>query len=224
MVSQIENGLFSIVIVWKGHIIKNVLRLKKRAFVNLTREYDVLYRNYNCKNIVELIETANILNSQIYHIVETNGGTPLKRFRPYTRTFVEDVFNEIINGVIFLHRNKMYHRDIKAENIVLEICSGKITARLCDYGSSINGNQLDKTFLNTNGITTSLYLPPECRKGIVVEGINNNQIIINAGIDKWGLGCLALYLFENCMYYKKKIGLMYYNFCKNPIKKNGCTK
>ena len=86
---------------------------------------------------------------------------------------------QLLNGLFFIHYNKILHRDVKAANILI---SKSGTLKLADFGLaraySIQKGQQNRY---TNRVVTLWYRPPELLLGERNYG---------PAIDLWGAGCI----------------------------------
>jgi serine/threonine protein kinase len=108
------------------------------------------------------------------------------------------ILKQISNILTFVHANNCVHRDIKAENIMLD---EDYKVFLIDFGIS-------KVLSNENILTrakgTINYLPPE-----VFDTSHSNdsgQIIslVTTGVDVWGFACLTSYIFSGIVPWRNK--------------------
>lgn len=74
---------------------------------------------------------------------------------------VNNIFNQLINGLIYIHSRKIVHHDLKPSNIFIDHRFGKIIVRLGDFGLAC---PLENSH-NGEGFGTPLYAAPEQYKG-----------------------------------------------------------
>lgn len=86
------------------------------------------------------------------------------------------VFRQVVSGLLYLHQNKILHRDIKLDNILLDSKAG---AKICDFGISrfVNSDELLFEYLGTPA-----YLAPEIIREKGYSGF---------GVDVWSLGIMS---------------------------------
>lgn len=77
---------------------------------------------------------------------------------------VRSIFRQVVSAVAHLHDHNIVHRDIKDENVILDMKGG---VRLIDFGSAayVRENKLFETFVGTLD-----YAAPEILKGEVYTG------------------------------------------------------
>lgn len=108
-----------------------------------------------------------------------------------SETEVKSIFRQIMEAVCHLHQNQIVHRDIKDENVILDLKGG---VRLIDFGSAtyMTGKQYD-TFVGTLD-----YAAPEILRG---------QSYTGPPQDIWACGALLYTLIyrENPFYNMEEI-------------------
>jgi serine/threonine protein kinase len=131
-------------------------------------------------------------------------GTLLKEIvtgKGFTEERVKRFFSEIFTAVEYLHENKIAHRDLKAENILID---ANDHIRLIDFGLAI---QYETKELFSTRCGSYYYLPPEILKGEKYT----------SSIDFWSLGVL-LYYMTTCIlpFQGKNAHELLRNICSSP--------
>ncbi len=149
--------------------------------------------------IVKLIEIINE-NNNIYLVLEyCNSGT-VKDMMNYFKGYKKDkeriliyYLEQVVNAMIFLSNNKILHRDLKPQNILINSVSSKhmnydeyklFTLKICDFGFS---KITQKEKMNNTICGSPLYLAPE-----VFFSDNYDELV-----DIWSLGCIFYELAFN---------------------------
>ena len=95
--------------------------------------------------------------------------------------------NQLNNAFKIMKENKIIHRDLKLENILIKYLENKkYIIKLADYGSSKRLNSLSKNYCNSN-IGTLIYMAPE---------ILNGQKY-NYKCDLWSKGVILYIFYKN---------------------------
>jgi serine/threonine protein kinase len=74
------------------------------------------------------------------------------------RSLIEDLANDIIDGLAYLHSRNIIHRDLKPTNILLFSDGDKLRAKITDFGIA---KQADATAASTQLVGTVEYMAPE---------------------------------------------------------------
>lgn len=134
------------------------------------------------KNIVELIE-AFYYESRLWMLIEFCEGGAVDSImneleKPLTEPQIKYICHEICQGLSFLHKNKVIHRDLKAGNVLLTL-GGEV--KIADFGvSAKNKYTLQK---RDSFIGTPYWMAPET---IQCETVRDNPYDYKADI--WSLG------------------------------------
>ena len=157
----------------------------QKAGEYISREYEVLNRLKNCKNVVKMLE--------IYYSKGSDGKTAQNLVFEFCSQNLEEIIQDtkkrnerlhmgeikklmkqILQGMSYVHSKGISHRDLKPENI-LKDDNGVI--KICDFGSA---KILDER-LNTPYIVSRYYRAPE-----LILGCSD----YTQKIDIWAIGCI----------------------------------
>ncbi|EDO17221.1 hypothetical protein Kpol_1035p34 [Vanderwaltozyma polyspora DSM 70294] len=91
------------------------------------------------------------------------------RYRFDTNKYCYDFFNQLVVGLDFIHSQKIIHRDMKPQNVMLDfIDEDKIILKIIDFGIAYDfkdNQKEDKDNLITD-VSTSIYKAPELLFGV----------------------------------------------------------
>ena len=148
----------------------------------LEREIKILNKIHH-PNIVKLfciIET----DRQIFIVMEYIKGNELFQYILVKKKLEEEdacyYFLQIINCIDYLSKLKISHRDLKAENIIIEQKSKEI--KLIDFGLS---NIYDNGQLLSTACGSPIYAAPEMLEGKLYKGLS---------VDIWSAGIVLFYM------------------------------
>ena len=89
------------------------------------------------------------------------------------------IFKQIIEGLKYIHRKKIVHRDIKLDNILIDLTN---TVKICDFGVS---KKINKGDIMYDHCGTPAYIAPEIFKNHGYEGYS---------CDIWSAGVTLYYM------------------------------
>ena len=137
-----------------------------------------IVRHNNIIKLYEVMETPQ----KIYLVMEYCDNGEMFDYIVSKQHLTEEqacvFFQEIIDALTYLHSQKIVHRDVKPENILLQTFGNTLTTKLIDFGIS-RTYTLDK--LITTPCGTASYAPPEMHKGEEYYGLLS---------DVWSAGVL----------------------------------
>ena len=164
--------------------------------------------------ILEVLDHPNIVQFQTlkktkkhYYILMEycNGGDlgeALEKYqekygKPFSQEIVQHFMRQIIDAFKYIHSNKIIHRDIKLENILINYESEqdkedlnlmKATAKIIDFGFAC--------FINKSGLLYSTLGSPINMDPIILKKLNSNskkarQLGYDQKADVWSLGTIC---------------------------------
>ncbi|KAF2100087.1 serine/threonine kinase [Rhizodiscina lignyota] len=127
-------------------------------------------------------------------------GSCLRKHGKFEEPVVSSLTRQTLSGLAYLHREGVLHRDLKADNILLDVDG---TCKISDFGISkktddIYGNDV------TNSMQGSVFW-------MAPEVIRSQGQGYSAKVDIWSLGCVVLEMFAGHRPWSKEeaIGAIY---------------
>ena len=162
---------------------KDIQRLKK--------EIKIL-KSIRHKNIIQLFDIMES-KTNLYFVLEYCKGGELFDYIVKNKRLKEGeaciFFQQIINGVEYLHNQGIIHRDLKPENLLLDY---KNNIKISDFGLSTFFSK--NNFLQT-ACGTPFYAPPEMLEGLQYNGESSD--IWSCGIILYAMLCGTLPFSES---------------------------
>ena len=159
---------------------KNKLNKKENTKNKIFYEIDLM-KKLSHPNITKILE---YFESEKYYLIimeYINGGNLfsfVKKRRKLNEKLAKFLFIQIINGIKYLHSKNIVHRDIKLENILIDVNNN---IKICDFGiSKILSKKEEKCY---DQCGTLMYMAPEILLSNKEKGYNPFLIdIYSAGI------------------------------------------
>jgi serine/threonine protein kinase len=173
------------------HKVKNQeVAIKKIAFDELPDMMKA--RTIKEINILQSVDHPNIIKlydykfdkNKLFLITEYCNGGNLSEWIKKEKSSIEilTVINQILEGLNYLQENRIIHRDIKPQNILIQ---EPLTVKICDFGFSQTFKEQINMFNTVCG--TPLYMSPEI--------INMQPYTLKSEI--WSIGILFYNIFFN---------------------------
>lgn len=151
-----------------NRIKKEINILKKLRHKNIIQIYEVMESSRNLYIVMEYCEEKELFD----YIVSKKRLDELEACR---------IFQEIIDGVEYLHSQCIVHRDLKPENLLLDY---KKDIKISDFGLSTS---YEKGSLLSTPCGTPSYAPPEMLRGEEYHGLFSD--IWSCGIILYAMLC-----------------------------------
>eukprot|EP01062_Namystynia_karyoxenos_P057934 TRINITY_DN4916_c0_g1_i1.p1 TRINITY_DN4916_c0_g1~~TRINITY_DN4916_c0_g1_i1.p1 ORF type:complete len:1200 (+),score=403.66 TRINITY_DN4916_c0_g1_i1:84-3683(+) len=192
-----------------GHIVAMKFITKKgkseKELKNLRTEIEIMTK-LNHENIIMLLDAFETRGEFVVVMEYAQGELfeVLEDDRCLPEPVVRDIAKQLVKALHYLHSNRIIHRDMKPQNILL---GRNGTVKLCDFGfaRAMSCN----TMVLTSIKGTPLYMAPE----LVQEQPYNHTA------DLWSLGCILYELFYGVPpFYTNNIYSLIHLIVKDPVK------
>ena len=147
-----------------------------------------LMKKLNHSNITKILENFETEKYILIIMEYINGGNLfsfVKKRRKLSEKTAKFLFKQIIQGIKYIHSKNIVHRDIKLENILIDL---KNNIKICDFGISKILNDKNQKLYDQCG--TPMYMAPEILLSTKEKGYDAFPI------DLWSSG-IALYIMLN---------------------------
>lgn len=143
--------------------IREIALLKELDHLNIIKLHDVIHYN---KRLILVFDYAD--EDLKKYMTNQSGAISVKVVKCFTY--------QMVKGIAYCHNNKVLHRDMKPQNLLI---SGKKILKLADFGLARASGIPVKNY--TSEVVTLWYRPPDVLLG--------NQTYNNT-IDMWSIGCI----------------------------------
>ncbi|GAW83367.1 protein kinase [Plasmodium gonderi] len=168
----------------------------------VSREVDLLKKMKHSENIIKIksiFYTTTEKGFRIQNIVFKYMTYSLGKFirfkkqerreNKYNRIAPSDlksIIYQICQGIKHLHEHNFAHRDLKPDNILVDISSSPIKVEICDLGSA---KKVEENIISIPYICSRWYRAPELLCG---------SMYYTTDVDLWSLGCIIFELINLC--------------------------
>ncbi|KAJ1325961.1 mitogen-activated protein kinase kinase kinase [Microdochium nivale] len=127
-------------------------------------------------------------------------GSCLRKHGKFEEPVVSSLTRQALSGLAYLHREGILHRDLKADNILLDVDG---TCKISDFGISKKTDDIYGNDKSNSMQGTVFWMAPEVIRS-EAEGYS-------AKVDIWSLGCVVLEMFAGRRPWNKEeaIGAIY---------------
>ena len=112
----------------------------------------------------------------------------LKSHGKFDQLLVRFITRQVLEGLKYLHGNGILHRDLKADNLLLDLDG---TCKISDFGISKKSQDIYSNNAELSMQGTIFWMAPEVIHSMVEEKKQG----YSAKVDIWSLGCVVLEMF-----------------------------
>ena len=179
------------------------LALQEKVKKYFNNEIYIL-KQVNHPNIIKLYEIKQTLNNFYLVFDLCNGGglsNCLEKYmkqnkRPFTQEIAQSIIRQLVSGLQYLHNNKILHRDLKLDNVLLHFNSEedknnfnllKAQVKIIDFGFA---RYLENDSLAQSVLGSPINMDPQILAKM--RKIDNNQSFgYDQKADIWSLGTIC---------------------------------
>ena len=191
---------------------------KAREMVKaLDSEIDTM-KDLDHVNIVQYLgceKTPKGISIFLEYISGGSVGSCLRKHGKFEESVVSSLTRQTLNGLTYLHSEGILHRDLKADNILLDLDG---TCKISDFGiSKRSANPYNNDI--TNSMQGSVFwMAPEVIRaqsqpggGVGLDASSAMNMGYSAKVDIWSLGCVVLEMFAGRRPWSKEeaVGAIY---------------
>ena len=155
----------------------NKTKLKNEESINKIYHEINLMKNLRHNSIVKILETLETENYILIIMENISGGDLLSFVKKRTKLNEKTariIYKQLINSIKFIHSKGIIHRDIKLDNILIDLNN---TIKLCDFGVGKNYKKNEKLI---DQCGTPAYIAPEI--------LHNEDGYYGPPVDIWSSG------------------------------------
>ena len=187
ILSQLGEGSFAKIylvshkITHKTFCLKKILTSSSKEFTEMSKEFEIFYK-YKHNNILSILAISKKMLDQTTYCIyiltevaktdwEKEINNRLARNKFYSENELINILKQLTSALLYLQKNNIAHRDIKAQNILI---FPERIFKLADFGEAKKFEKNYNNYNNINNINTStlrgteLYMSP-----ILFEGLKN---------------------------------------------------
>lgn len=142
-------------------------------------------------NIVQYLgfeQKDNIYSLFLEYVAGGSITSCMKSFGKFEEPLIKFITKQVLLGLEYLHSNGILHRDLKADNLLLEIDG---TCKISDFGISKKSKDIYVNNAEMSMQGTVFWMAPEVIDSIVADKKQG----YSAKVDIWSLGCVVLEMF-----------------------------
>lgn len=142
-------------------------------------------------NIVQYLGFEQKQNTYSLFLEYVAGGSIascLKSYGKFDEQLIKFITRQVLEGLKYLHSNGILHRDLKADNLLLEVDG---SCKISDFGISKKSKDIYSNNAEMSMQGTVFWMAPEVIHSMVADKKQG----YSAKVDIWSLGCVVLEMF-----------------------------
>lgn len=174
----------------KQVVVQDQVSLKSESLQALHKEVETM-KDLDHLNIVQYLGFEQKDNTYSLFLEYVAGGSIsscLKSYGKFDEPLVKFITRQVLEGLKYLHSNGILHRDLKADNLLIEIDG---TCKISDFGISKRSQDIYSNDAEMSMQGSIFWMAPE----VIHSMVEDKKQGYSAKIDIWSLGCVMLEMF-----------------------------
>lgn len=174
----------------KQVVVQEQVSKKSESLQALHKEVETM-KDLDHLNIVQYLgfeQKNNIYSLFLEYVAGGSISSCLKSYGKFDEPLVQFITRQVLEGLKYLHSNGILHRDLKADNLLLEIDG---TCKISDFGISKRSQDIYSNDAEMSMQGTIFWMAPE----VIHSMVEDKKQGYSAKIDIWSLGCVMLEMF-----------------------------
>ncbi|KAF3902772.1 hypothetical protein AA313_de0204479 [Arthrobotrys entomopaga] len=160
----------------------------RKALINALNQEIETMKDLDHANIVQYLGCERkefSISIFLEYIPGGSVGSCLKKHGKFEEPVVRDLTRQMLDGLAYLHREGILHRDLKGDNILLDLDG---TCKISDFGISKKTEDIYGNDASNNMQGSVFWMAPEVVNPKKGQGYS-------AKVDIWSVGCVVLEMF-----------------------------
>ncbi|KAK9453520.1 hypothetical protein V1511DRAFT_512817 [Dipodascopsis uninucleata] len=115
-------------------------------------------------------------------------GTCLRKHGRFELSVIRSITRQVVDGLAYLHSRSILHRDLKSDNLLLDLDG---VCKISDFGISKRSQNIYSNDAEMSMQGTIFWMAPE----VIHNVVHNEKQGYSAKVDIWSLGCVVLEMF-----------------------------
>ncbi|KAJ8097483.1 hypothetical protein POJ06DRAFT_261501 [Lipomyces tetrasporus] len=165
--------------------------VKQREVVEALNAEVQTMKDLDHLNIVQYLgyeALPNVCSLFLEYVPGGSVGTCLRKHGRFERPVIHSLTRQVVDGLAYLHSKGILHRDLKSDNLLLDLDG---ICKISDFGISKRSQNIYSNDAEMSMQGTIFWMAPE----VIHNVVHNERQGYSAKVDIWSLGCVVLEMF-----------------------------
>ncbi|KAK9326180.1 hypothetical protein V1517DRAFT_364689 [Lipomyces orientalis] len=165
--------------------------VKQREVVEALNAEVQTMKDLDHLNIVQYLgyeALPNVCSLFLEYVPGGSVGTCLRKHGRFEMPVIHSLTRQVVDGLAYLHSKGILHRDLKSDNLLLDLDG---ICKISDFGISKRSQNIYSNDAEMSMQGTIFWMAPE----VIHNVVHNERQGYSAKVDIWSLGCVVLEMF-----------------------------